>query len=82
MKIQRTEVYKPNEFAQAVRIELTDPKQVNTFVTIYREMACSAMNENDYVMAEELLSISNQLNEARNILLDMLAEKRDEGGAA
>lgn len=77
MKITKIEIYKPNEFSKSVRVELTDPQQVNTFVTIYREMAVSAMNENDFVKAEELLNISNNLNVARNILLDMLADERD-----
>ena len=79
MGIKKTEVSAPNNYCKSVRIDITNPAHVNIFVTVFREMAVSAINENEYIQAEELLSISNQLNEARNVLLDNLAEERDGG---
>lgn len=79
MGIKKTEVSAPNSYCKSVRIDITNPAHVNIFVTVFREMAVSAINENEYIQAEELLSISNQLNEARNVLLDQLAEERDGG---
>lgn len=79
MGIKKTEVTAPNDYFKSVRIDITNPAHVNIFVTVFREMAVSAINENEYIQAEELLSILNQLNEARNVLLDKLAEERDGG---
>ena len=79
MRINKTEVLAPTEYAKCVRIEISDPKELIVFTNIYREMATSAMNESDFGKAEELLHVSNQLNEARNVLLDQLAEERDGG---
>lgn len=73
-----TKVRKPVDFARDVNIEITDPKIVQVFITVFREMAYSAMNESEYEYAEELIHVSNELNDARNILLDMIASERDQ----
>lgn len=77
MEKRQTTVIAPETYMPYVRLEISDPKVVNTFVTIFREMASSALGENDFEQAEDMLHVGNELNEARNRLLDLIAEERD-----
>ena len=72
-----TTVRQPESYAPYINLEIRDPKVANVFISVFREMAVSSMGDNEFLYAEDCLHIANEMNEARNQLLDLIAKDRD-----